>query len=352
MAALASCNPAKDEIIPATKKTTVFVVNEGKFRSSNGTVSIFNSETKGLTLDAFQAANSRSLGDIVQNLAVRENRGYVVVNNSNKVEVVSLPDFKSVATIRGLVSPRYLLPVSATRAYVTQWGNFNTTRAGIKVLDLTTNTVVDSIATGDLPERLLLANGRVFVANYGTNTLTVIDPATNRVTSTVTVGDAPNSLAIDKNNRLWVLCGGAISYDPATNYTTIDTVATTPGSLYNLDPANPAAVATSRTFTSKALSPTDLHLNAAGDQLYFRATDAATYLGGVCRLGIADIKLPSLKAPFIPGLFYGLGIDPSTNLIYTGTGNFSADKLRRYQPAGTFLDETAVGVGVSGFVFY
>ena len=352
--ALAGCSPDKVSMAPATDTNSVYVLNEGPFSNGSGigTVSLFDKATKAVTLDLFQTVNGsgRRLGNIVQSMAVRDKRGYIVVNGADKVEVVSLPDFKSVGVINGLKSPRYFLPISTSRAYVTQWGNYATTRAGIKIVDLITNAVVDSIATGDLPERLILAGGKVFVANYGSNTVTVIDPATNRVTSTVTVGDAPNSFVLDKNSRLWVLCGGLVAYN--STYTAIDYTTTTPGRLVGLDPANPTAGATTRTFATNRYSPTDLHSNPANDQLYFRAIDAYTSLGGVCRLGIADATLPALTAPFISGQFYGLGIDPNAGTIYTGTGTFSADKMARYQPDGTKIDESVVGAGPNGFVFF
>ena len=351
LGALASCDPEKDENPTPAKGRTVFVINEGSFTKANASISQFNKDTKTVAVSVFTAANGRDLGDVAQDFVIRDNRGYVVVNNSNKVEVVSLPDFKEVATIIGLNSPRYFLPVSATRAYLTQWGNFGSVPAGIKVIDLTTNTVVGSIATGALPERLLLAGGRVFVANSGDSTLTVIDPATDQVTSTVPVGDAPNSLALDRDGRLWVLCGGVPAFLPPS-YTKLDTTASTLGSLYSLNPATPATGATFRRFNNRAFVPANLQINDTKDQLYFRATDPESYNGGVCRLGIADAKLPSLKTPFIPGLFYGLGVDPATGVIYTGTGNFSADKMARYQPNGTLIDETPVGAGPNGFVFY
>ncbi len=352
---LAGCSPDKEVVVaPAAENNNVFVLNEGPFSSGSGvgTVTLYDKITKAVTPDLFQGVNGtgRRLGNIVQSMAVRDKRGYIVVNGSNKVEVVSLPDFKSVGVVRGLNSPRYFLPISTSRAYVTQWGNYAGVRAGVKVVDLINNVVVDSIATGDLPERLILAGGKVFVANYGTNTITVIDPATGRVTSTLTVGDAPNSFAVDKNSRLWVLCGGLVVYNGM--FTAVDYAATTAGSLYSLDPANPTAGATSRTFSTNRYAPVDLHINSGGDQLYFRATDGFTFVGGVCRLGTADAALPSLAAPFIPGLFYGLGVDPNTGIVYTGTGTFSADKMARYQPAGTLIDETVVGAGPNGFVFY
>ena len=349
---LTGCDPANNPgAEPGPDTISVFIVNEGNLNRANGSVSLYSKPDKRVTtLDLFRSANGRGLGDVVQSMTVRDNRAYLVVNNSNKIEVVSLPDFRAVGVVTGLHGPRYFLPVSATRGYVTQWGNFAGVRPGIKVVDLATYAVVDSILTGNLPERLVLAAGRVFVANSGGNTLTVIDPATNRVTSTLPVGDAPNSLAVDKNGLLWVACGGAVAYDPVTY--AVDYAATMPGKLVSVNAAA-ATVASTRTFATNRLQPTDLHLNGAGDQLYFRAANAATFTGPVFRLGIADAALPVLTAPLIRRALYGLGVDPRTEVIYGGTGTFlGTDKLIRYQSSGAPLDSVAVGTGPNGFVFY
>ena len=323
--ALAACSHDKEVIVaPADATNNVFVLNEGPFSNGSGigTISLYNKTTKTVTLDLFQGVNSRRLGNIVQSMAVRDQRGYVVVNGSNKVEVVSLPDFKSVGVIAGLTSPRYFLPISASRAYVTQWGTYNSAfapiRVGIKIVDLNTNTVVDSIATGSLPERLTMAGGKVFVANYGSNTVTVIDPATGRVTSTVTVGDAPNSFALDKNNRLWVLCGGLVVYNSA--YTAIDYTLTTPGRLVGLDPANPTVGATARTFATNRYSPTDLHLNPTGEQLYFRAIDAYIFLSGFAASASPIPPCPSSPHPSSSASSTAWGSTPTRALFTPGPG--------------------------------
>ncbi|MDO7873502.1 hypothetical protein Q5H93_02075 [Hymenobacter sp. ASUV-10] len=349
--ALTSCDPDDDQPVnPQPETTSVFVINEGNITRSNGSISLYNKTTGALTPDLFASVNNRPLGDVVQSMTVSNGRGYIVVNNSNKIEVVSLPGFQSVGVVRGaLRSPRYFLPVSATRGYVTQWGNFRGLRADVKVIDLNTFAVVDSIPTGPLPERLVLAGGKVYVANSGSNTLTVIDPATNRVSSTLTVGDAPNSLATDKNGLLWVLCGGTVAYTPTYD---VDYAATTAGKLVSVNAAA-ATVAGTRTFATNRRQPTDLQINGAGDQLYFRAADALTYTGPVFRLGIAETALPVLTAPFIRRSFYGLGVDKRTGHIYGGTGTFlGTDKMIRYESTGTAIDSAAVGAGPNGFVFY
>ena len=49
--------------------------------------------------------NNRPLGDMVQSFSVADDKGFIVVNNSQKVEVVLLNTFKSSGCIRGILSP-------------------------------------------------------------------------------------------------------------------------------------------------------------------------------------------------------------------------------------------------------
>ena len=57
---LTGCDPDDDNPTnPVADTTTVYVINEGNITRSNGTVSLFNKETKALTLDLFQNANGR-----------------------------------------------------------------------------------------------------------------------------------------------------------------------------------------------------------------------------------------------------------------------------------------------------
>ena len=61
--------------------------------------------------------NNQILGSIAQSLSFFQSNFYVVINNSNKI-VVCNNQFKKTSQISGLTSPRYFLPVSNQKAYV------------------------------------------------------------------------------------------------------------------------------------------------------------------------------------------------------------------------------------------
>ncbi|AHJ99235.1 DUF5074 domain-containing protein [Hymenobacter swuensis] len=321
--------------------STVFVVNEGNFLRSNADISLFSKASSSVTNKAlFNSANGRTLGDVAQSMAVQDSLGYIVVNNSNKLEVVSLAKFRSKATITGLKLPRYFAAASSAKGYVTETVSYNGGNGRVSVLDLKTNTISKSVEVGVQPEKLLVAGSRLYVTNSGGNTVTVINTATDAVEGTITVGDSPNSLALDRDGKVWVLSGGKVAYNP--DYS-VDYSRTTKGSLAVITPGQ--LTATQREVDSNTSSPSKLTINGAKNQLYY------TYRRGVYTLGIGDAALPT--TPLIRRSFYGLGIDPQDNTIYGGIGSFTAaDKVIRYRSTGVAIDSFTVGIGPNGFVFY
>lgn len=342
-AVLASCDPKRDPdpVVPAT--TGVYVLSEGQFGAGDGAVSAFDKSTKALVVDAFGSANGGSkLGDVIQDMGIVGSRGYVCVNASNKVEVVSLPDFKSVATIRNIRQPRYFASTSATRGYVTSWrGPYTNYQPGkVMVLDLATNAVIDSITVGRNPEQLTVLNGSLYVPNSLDNTVSVIDVTTNKVTATVTVGDGPRTVVADQANSLWVLCTGFTVYNPSPPY---NVISSTTGSLVRFAPGSTAQ--TKLSFASGG--PSGLRISPDKTQLYYQ------YAKAEYMLSYAATALPA--APFIRRSFNGFAIDPRDNTIFAAvsTGYTTNGRFLRYPATGgAAIDSFTVKVGPNGFVFY
>ena len=68
--------------------------------------------------DVFSTVNNVPLGDVGQSMTTHMGMGYIAVNNSGKVEVINLANMSSEGTITGLGSPRYVLVINHTTAYV------------------------------------------------------------------------------------------------------------------------------------------------------------------------------------------------------------------------------------------
>ncbi|WP_151087125.1 YncE family protein [Hymenobacter baengnokdamensis] len=333
--ALAGCDP-KSNPTPAVPATTgVYILSEGQFQKGDGAVSAFDKSTKTLAVDAFASANGGAkLGDVVQDMGIVGQRGYICVNASNKVEVVSLPDFKSVATLRNIRQPRYFAATSATRGYVSSWrGPYTGYLPGkVMVLDLTSNTVIDSITVGRCPERLLALNGLLYVPNSYDNTVSVIDATTNKVTSTVTLTAGPKTVVADQAGNLWALCSqpyGASSTPPAA--------------LVRFAPGSTTA---QLTLPFASSGPAQLRISPDKTQLYY------SYNGAEYQLSTTATALPA--TPFIRRNFNGFGIDPRDNTIFgaISTGYTTNGRFLRYPAAGGApIDSFEVKVGPNGFVF-
>jgi YVTN family beta-propeller protein len=317
----------------------VLVVNEGNFQKGNGAVSYINPQNKTVVADVFRTENNRPLGDVVQSVAVNDDKAYVVVNNSNKIEIVDANTFKSLGVINNLSLPRYLV-VANNKGYLTEWVSF-IGNGRVSVIDLATNAVTKSVEVGVLPEKLLALNNKIYVLNSGENTISVINPISDAVEATITIPDSPNSLVADANNKLWVLCGGQKNYNP--DYS-IDENTSTPGSLVRINPATSTIEAT-LTFTSKTLSPEDLVITGSGNKVYYR------YGGKVYQQDITATTLTN--TPFLNRNFYGIGVDPQDNFIYgSNAGGFTAaGKVVRFNPNGSAVDSFTVSIGPSEFVF-
>jgi len=332
---------------PEAYEMGVFIVNEGPFQNGTGSISFFDRTSGAVEHKIFQTANSGAvLGNIVQSYEVHQERGYAVVNNAGKVEVVDADNFSTAGTITGLDQPRYFLGINDSKGYVSQWGATGVD-GSVQVVDLMTLTVTASISTGSGAGRMLMNGDKVYVVNGGgfgsDNTVSVINTATDEVEATITVGDNPNSLQLDANGKLWVLCGGRKVYDPMTFE--LDTAASTRGALYRINTQSNAEEL-NFAFDDVSASPSNLIVNQAGTTLYYG------YAGSVYAQNVNE-NTPATTA-FIGRDFYGMGIDPASGYIYgADAGDFtSPGQVIRYDGStGAAIDTLEADVIPNGFYF-
>ncbi len=319
----------------------MLVINEGAFGSSNGSIDFIHPQTGKRTDNVFTRANNRPLGDVVQSVAKRGNLIFITVNNSQKVEVVHAASFKSIRTITGFLSPRYLLPLNNQKAYVTDWGDNS-----IKIVSLSSYSITGSIPVNQNgPEQLVETGGKVFVVNSGgfsdDSTLTVIDPVTDQIIQTLTVGVNPNSIASDVNGKLWILCGGDIGPDWTGG--TADDIG---GRLLRINPQN-YSIELDIPF-SQHQHPMKLSIRQ-GTELYF-LLGINGYEGSPVIMSISDTSLP---VPLVNKNFYGLGFYPDNGDLYAGFAPsfIQSGYVFRYTRTGVFIDSIKAGIGPSGFLF-
>ena len=138
----------------------------------------------------------------------------MVVNVSNKIEVVEDGTFLKMATIESnLENPRKIAFLDGM-AYVTNWGDAsNPFDDYVAVFNAETFEFITKIAVEEGPEKILVEGNRVFIAHKGgwnfNNTISVIEGSD--VEEIIQVGEVPNSLAAG-NGFLWVSSSGLPNY--------------------------------------------------------------------------------------------------------------------------------------------
>jgi hypothetical protein len=131
----------------------------------------------------------------------------MTVSNSGKILVFNTGNFETVATIAGLTAPRYILPVGADKAVVSDLRN-----PYLSILNLKNYTIEDQVYIGTGTEQMVSIGENLFAASWSfNNKIFKVNATTMVVTDSITVGIQPNSMVKGKDGNLWVLCDGGYS---------------------------------------------------------------------------------------------------------------------------------------------
>jgi len=270
----------------------VFILNEGQFRSGNGSLSFFSNDSARIFNNVFLKINKRLLGDVPYSMSIMGDNAYIVVNNSAKIEITKRNDMESVATISGLSSPRYISLISSTKAYVTSLDSDSLT-----IINLENNSISGYINIKGSSESIIDVSGKAFIARWvGGNKIMVVNTVNDMLIDSIDVAMEPESMVTDKNGTVWVLCNGGWTREYFAELIAI----------------NPMTYEITKRFVfpSKNDSPTCLQIDGKGENLFFLKN-------GVRKMSINASELP--PAPFIAEserLFYKLGINPLNGDIF------------------------------------
>lgn len=289
---------------PAAYEDGVLITNEGPFNNGSGTITYVSNDFATVEQTIYRTVNGTDLGNIVQSMGFQDDQAYIVVSNSQKIEIANRYTFEATDSITtGLENPRYFVAADGVKGYVSDWGDPNDNSDDyIAVVDLRTNEVSATIPVPFGPEKMVANAGKIYVAHQGgfgqNNVVSVISG--NSVLSGITVGDVPNSLLVS-GDVLYVLCGG----NPA--YTGNETA----GSLVKIDLTGGQASETLTFGTTQ--HPSALTIN--GDKLYYNLD------GKVYELATTATTLPG--ADIINGNFYALKAHDGM-LYATDAGDFAS----------------------------
>lgn len=326
-------------------KDGYFVVNEGGFPNENASISYYDRATNQLTNDLFASVNGRPLGVQAQSMTIFEDKGYIMVQGSGKIEIIDADEYTSQGTITSdIENPRYFVGISSTKGYVSDWGADGITGT-VKVIDLNTNAVVKTIPTGQGANRMLKVGDLVYVTNSGgygyDNTVKVIDTSSDAVTNTIIVGDNPNSIQQDAAGNVWVSSSGMTVYNDDW---TVDEENSTKGSISKIGSNNTEVLRMELPEIGYG-GAGSLSISPDGETLYYISN------GSIYALSTTATALPS--SPLVSKAYYGLSVDPFTgNLIGTLAPNFSsAGTVEVMDDQGSVTGTYTAGIGPNGAYF-
>ena len=238
----------------------LFITNEGNFQYGNATLSYYDPETKTVENEVFYRANAMKLGDVAQSMTIRNDVGWVVVNNSHVIFAIDINTFKEVGRITGLTSPRYIHFISDEKAYVTQIWDYRIFIVNPKTYQITGYIECPDMTMETGSTEQMVQYGKYVYVNCWSyqKRILKIDTTTDQVVDQLEVGIQPTSLVMDKNYKLWTITDGGYEGSP---------YGYEEPSLYRID-AETFKIEKQFKF-QLGDAPSEVQLNGAGDELYW-----------------------------------------------------------------------------------
>jgi DNA-binding beta-propeller fold protein YncE len=325
-----SCVKDKPELTPSVSvnpdnSAKVYIINEGNFGSGNSSLSRYQPDSLKVLEDIYKTQNNQSLGDVAQSMKRIKDKYYIVVNNSGKIVICDL-NFNKTGLITNLTSPRFIVQVNDTKAYVSDYK-----ANALHIIDLSSGTKTGSVVCKGWTEEMLLVNNKVYVCNLSKKYLYVIDATKDQISDSILVGSNANGIVLDKDGKIWVLSSGDATFGP--------------GRLSRINPVNNTLEAVLPFAAGQ--SPFRLCINGKKDSLYFLDNN-------VYRLSVYSAGLPK-EAFVIAGTknFYGLGIDPVNSDCYLSDAldYVQRSQISVYKLNGELKTQFKAGINSNGFYF-
>ena len=356
--------PSEEEEVGDTRTDSIlgfYLLNEGNMGSNKCTMDYYDYTTGTYIRNIYGNANPsavKELGDVGNDLRIYGNRMWAVINCSNKIEVMEARTARRVGQVN-LANCRYIA-FHEGYAYVTSYAgpvqiNPDYEQKGMVVkIDTATLEKVDTCIVGFQPDRLDIANGKIFVANSGgymfpnyENTVSVVDIGTFREEGCIPVAVNLHHLLADSDGQLWVSSRG-------------DYYGNTSALFCITDPAGTPQV---RRITTQ--DGTDLvveNMTLRGDSLYVIGTEFSyATMQNHTNYGIVNVRTRQvLTTNFITDGTdasimepYGIAVHPHTGEILIGDArtHVNPGTLFCFSPEGLLLWKVRTGDIPAHFAF-
>lgn len=331
----------RDEMNRDSKIAGMYLVNEGNMGSNKCTLDYLDFVQGYYVRNLYAERNPhviKELGDVGNDIQIYGSRLYVVVNCSNKVEVldartgvrigqVNIPNCRYIRFKRGYAYvSSYVGPV--------QLNNPNAVRGAVYKVDTLSLKAVAKCTVGYQPDELEIIGDYIYVANSGgymapnyDNTVSVIEIDGFKQVEKIPVGINLSRIKADGDNKLWVTSRGDYENVHSNLYV-----------LQKKESRNEMQV-------TDTLNVPCSNFCISGDSLYYYSTEWNNYSqSNTITYGIINTKTKKVVSnSFITDgtekditIPYGINIHPETHDIYvTDAKNYvSSGVLHCYSKDG------------------
>lgn len=344
-----------EEVTPP-QKTEIkgfYLLNEGNMNSNKATLDYFDYAKGTYFRNIYAEANPnvvKELGDVGNDIKIYGNKMYIVVNASNKVEVLDARTVKKIKSIT--VENGRSLAFANGKAYVSSYAgpisvDPKAPLGKVMEIDTISLSVTREAIVGYQPEEMAVVKNKLYVANSGgyrvpnyDRTVSVIDLANFKETTKYDIAINLNKLKVDANGDLYVTSRGDYQ-TVSSNLFIVDSQTGTIKKTFNIPVSN---------FT------------IVNNKLYYFSNEFSyNTLAYVKSYGIIDLKT---KEVITKKLFdskyeteietpYGITVNPITEDLYiTDAGNYvSTGNLYCFDKNGTFKWKTEGGNIPAHFAF-
>ncbi|MEE1883795.1 YncE family protein [Pedobacter flavus] len=320
----------------------LYVLNEGNWGSNKASLDYYDYASGTYRKNIFNEANpgvTLGLGDVGNDIQIYGSRLYIVVNSSNKVEVLDVKTAKRIGKV-DIPNSKYIT-FYKDNAYVTSYEGY------VSVIDTATITEKARIKVGREPEEMAVVGDKLYVANSGgytpsnyEKTVSVIDLKTNLEIKKIDVAVNLNRLKADKYGDLYVTSRG--------DYGKIQS------NLFLIDTKKDEVV--------KAFDIRISNLTIHNDMAYYFGITYDENWNSIASYGKINIKDETkLEGNFITDGTdkkikspYGIAVDPLNEDIYiTDAKDYvSPGALYRFNKSGVKVFEVSTGDLPAHLVFY
>ncbi|TXH20523.1 MAG: YncE family protein [Chitinophagaceae bacterium] len=254
-----SCRKDKGIIMPESTPSNpqisndiigMYILNEGNMNSNMSSLDFYNYSNGTYFKNIYNAANPSStlgLGDVGNDILIYGSKMYIIVNASNKLEILDAYTAKRIKKI-DIKNGRYI-SASNGKIYVSSYGGeiemgTQSPNGFVAEIDTTTLSISRTVNVGRQPEQLTIVNNKLYVANSGgyspphyERTVSVIDINSFKVIKAIDVAINLHKLQPDSKGNLYVSSRGDFYQNPS-NLFLINTQKDIVTDTFNIEASN------------------------------------------------------------------------------------------------------------------